>query len=235
MALPRTSPHPASAAMADASRSGANYGRRMPVMRDPVTDGPASDRAAGDSGLFHASFTLGRIAGVQVGVNWSWLLVFALVPWSLATHRMAAAPAPRRRTPATPLVVRERRAPLQMSDVLAGRPGLAPVRHDRARAARRKFATRGTHGGTQMSAAGAFVGVRWGLGPRGRIHANLAPQRGLRRVARCRRRDSNPRHADYDSARGDDGRRKYLQMDAFVRRGNTAEYAVSGYIRGRSG
>ena len=104
--------------MADASRSGANYGRRMPVMRDPVTDGPASDRAAGDSGLFHASFTLGRIAGVQVGVNWSWLLVFALVPWSLATHRMAAAPAPRRRTPATPLVVRERRAPLQMSDVL---------------------------------------------------------------------------------------------------------------------
>ena len=30
------------------------------------------------------SFTLGRIAGIQVGVNWSWLIVFALIVWTLA-------------------------------------------------------------------------------------------------------------------------------------------------------
>jgi Zn-dependent protease len=30
------------------------------------------------------SFRLGRIAGVEVGVNWSWLVVFALITWSLA-------------------------------------------------------------------------------------------------------------------------------------------------------
>jgi Zn-dependent protease/CBS domain-containing protein len=31
------------------------------------------------------SLTLGRIAGVQFGVNWSWLIVFALIVWTLAT------------------------------------------------------------------------------------------------------------------------------------------------------
>ena len=31
------------------------------------------------------SFTLGRIAGVPFGVNWSWLVVFALIVWTLAT------------------------------------------------------------------------------------------------------------------------------------------------------
>lgn len=30
------------------------------------------------------SIRLGRIAGVEVGVNWSWLVVFALIAWSLA-------------------------------------------------------------------------------------------------------------------------------------------------------
>lgn len=30
------------------------------------------------------SITLGRIAGVRVGLNWSWLIVFALVAWTLA-------------------------------------------------------------------------------------------------------------------------------------------------------
>ena len=30
------------------------------------------------------SFTLGRIAGISVGVNWSWLIVFALIAWTLA-------------------------------------------------------------------------------------------------------------------------------------------------------
>ena len=30
------------------------------------------------------SFTIGRIAGISVGVNWSWLIVFALITWTLA-------------------------------------------------------------------------------------------------------------------------------------------------------
>ena len=51
----------------------------------------------------------------------------------------------------------------------------------------------------------------------------------------CRRRDSNPRHADYDSARRDHGKRNCLQIGAFVKRGNTAEYPVSGSFRAYSG
>jgi Zn-dependent protease/predicted transcriptional regulator len=33
----------------------------------------------------NASFTLGRIAGISIGINWTWLIVFALITWSLAT------------------------------------------------------------------------------------------------------------------------------------------------------
>jgi Zn-dependent protease len=32
----------------------------------------------------NASLQLGRIAGVRIGINWSWLVVFALITWSLA-------------------------------------------------------------------------------------------------------------------------------------------------------
>jgi Zn-dependent protease len=31
------------------------------------------------------SITLGRIAGIRIGVHWSWLVVFALITWSLAS------------------------------------------------------------------------------------------------------------------------------------------------------
>ena len=31
-----------------------------------------------------ASIELGRIAGIRIGVNWSWLVVFALIAWTLA-------------------------------------------------------------------------------------------------------------------------------------------------------
>jgi Zn-dependent protease/CBS domain-containing protein len=31
------------------------------------------------------SFTLGRIAGIRIGVNWSWVIVFVLIVWSLAS------------------------------------------------------------------------------------------------------------------------------------------------------
>jgi Zn-dependent protease/CBS domain-containing protein len=33
----------------------------------------------------NSSFELGRIAGIRIGVNWSWLVVFALIVWSLAS------------------------------------------------------------------------------------------------------------------------------------------------------
>jgi Zn-dependent protease len=32
----------------------------------------------------HSSFRLGRIAGVEIGINWSWAVVFALISWSLS-------------------------------------------------------------------------------------------------------------------------------------------------------
>jgi Zn-dependent protease/CBS domain-containing protein len=31
------------------------------------------------------SFELGRVAGIRIGINWSWLVVFALIVWSLDT------------------------------------------------------------------------------------------------------------------------------------------------------
>jgi Zn-dependent protease/CBS domain-containing protein len=31
------------------------------------------------------SITLGRVAGVRIGINWSWLVVFALIVWTLAS------------------------------------------------------------------------------------------------------------------------------------------------------
>ena len=32
-----------------------------------------------------SSIRLGRIAGIEIGVNWSWLVVFALIVWTLAS------------------------------------------------------------------------------------------------------------------------------------------------------
>ena len=43
---------------------------------------PARD----DGGPFHATFSFGRIAGVQVGANWSWIIIVWLVVWSLAVE-----------------------------------------------------------------------------------------------------------------------------------------------------
>ena len=33
----------------------------------------------------HANLQLGRIAGIRIGVNWSWIVVFALIVWTLAS------------------------------------------------------------------------------------------------------------------------------------------------------
>jgi Zn-dependent protease len=32
----------------------------------------------------NASISLGRVAGIRIGINWSWLVAFALIAWSLA-------------------------------------------------------------------------------------------------------------------------------------------------------
>ena len=32
----------------------------------------------------NSSINLGRIAGIRIGINWSWVVVFALIVWSLA-------------------------------------------------------------------------------------------------------------------------------------------------------
>jgi len=49
----------------------------------PATAAPRGDSARG-SGFMGESLSLGRVAGIPVGVNWSMLLVFWLVVWSLA-------------------------------------------------------------------------------------------------------------------------------------------------------
>lgn len=40
---------------------------------------------ARDDAPVHPTFSLGRIAGVEIGLNWSWAIVFALIVWSLAS------------------------------------------------------------------------------------------------------------------------------------------------------
>lgn len=47
---------------------------------------PTAGRPArrSDAGPMHASFSLGRWAGVEIGVNWSWVVIFVLIAWSLA-------------------------------------------------------------------------------------------------------------------------------------------------------
>jgi Zn-dependent protease len=37
-------------------------------------------------GPMHTDLRLGRVGGVEVGINWTWLIVVALVTWSLATQ-----------------------------------------------------------------------------------------------------------------------------------------------------
>jgi hypothetical protein len=37
-----------------------------------------------------ASFHLGRIAGIRIGVNWSVLVIFVLITWGLAASRFLA-------------------------------------------------------------------------------------------------------------------------------------------------
>ncbi len=47
--------------------------------------------ARSDDGPFHASVPLGRLAGVSVGLHWSWFAVLALFAWSLGASLFPAA------------------------------------------------------------------------------------------------------------------------------------------------
>jgi Zn-dependent protease/predicted transcriptional regulator len=42
-------------------------------------------RTHGNRGLLDPTVEVGRIAGVRIGLNWSWLAIFALIVWSLAS------------------------------------------------------------------------------------------------------------------------------------------------------
>jgi Zn-dependent protease/CBS domain-containing protein len=68
---------------------------RSRATRDPARQGGrARARAsAGRSarGPFGATFRLGRVAGIEIGVNWTWLLVFGLIAWSLGGVEFPAA------------------------------------------------------------------------------------------------------------------------------------------------
>jgi Zn-dependent protease/predicted transcriptional regulator len=47
--------------------------------------GPDACEVAGaDDCVVHPTFSLGRVAGVEIGVNWSWAIIFTLIVWSLA-------------------------------------------------------------------------------------------------------------------------------------------------------
>jgi Zn-dependent protease len=54
-------------------------------------------RSGGGGGVFQPTISLGRIAGVPVGINWSWIGIFALIVWTLAAGAFPAA-APGRST-----------------------------------------------------------------------------------------------------------------------------------------
>ena len=47
----------------------------------PVSGGAPGRRA---QGVFASTITLGRVGGVEIGINWTWIAIFALIVWSLA-------------------------------------------------------------------------------------------------------------------------------------------------------
>jgi Zn-dependent protease/CBS domain-containing protein len=61
-------------------KSTATRGRQRGVR---ATTAGSRRPARREEGPFHASFRLGRVAGVEIGANWSWLIVVGLIVWSL--------------------------------------------------------------------------------------------------------------------------------------------------------
>jgi Zn-dependent protease len=52
------------------------------AMGPPSAALPRTARRSG--GPLASTFSLGRVAGVEIGLNWTWLLIFAVIVWSLA-------------------------------------------------------------------------------------------------------------------------------------------------------
>jgi Zn-dependent protease/predicted transcriptional regulator len=44
----------------------------------------AARRPRRNEGVFSSTIRLGHVAGIQIGINWTWLGIFALIVWSLA-------------------------------------------------------------------------------------------------------------------------------------------------------
>jgi hypothetical protein len=89
-----------------------------------------------------------------------------------------------------------------VGDVDARPSGLAPVRHNSPsrRGERVPRPGAGDRRGTDLPAPRGFVGVRWGSDARTTNAIETAETQDFARWRGCRRRDSNPRHAAYDSA-----------------------------------
>jgi hypothetical protein len=51
--------------------------------RAPIENRLASRKNEGRDERMQPSFTIGRIAGIKVSFNWSWLIIFGLIVWSL--------------------------------------------------------------------------------------------------------------------------------------------------------
>jgi hypothetical protein len=66
-----------------ASATEQRVGRPSPGPRRSASTRSSSPRRG--EGPLHASFVLGRVAGIEIGVNWSWLVVVWLILWSLGS------------------------------------------------------------------------------------------------------------------------------------------------------
>src|SRR3954467_250412 len=122
------------------------------------------------------------------------------LPLRLAGQRMAPSPAPRRRAATACSRVIEGRAALRVRDVDAGGSGLAPVGHARLSEKPLEPAPIGGHQGTQPARNRGLLGSV-GAGPSAEGSSRSACKvEETGENCGCRRRDSNPRHADYDSA-----------------------------------
>ena len=56
-----------------------------------TTQHGATGRQQRSGGVFASTITIARISGIEIGLNWSWLAIFALIVWSLAGVQFPAA------------------------------------------------------------------------------------------------------------------------------------------------
>lgn len=79
----RTYPRSPRVARTDAPRGRRLHDQEVAPTAQTARPRPASKPPVRSGGPFHATVTLGRVAGVEIGLNWSWLVIFALIIWSL--------------------------------------------------------------------------------------------------------------------------------------------------------